>query len=488
MTQPFRFLTLFFPILATALLLGCQKSTEEQKAVKPAEPKTDNRPITIVILEKSEEDHQDLRSVIVREFKALDLGAPSFVSATYDQFLQQPLEGDLVLYPPHLFGDLVYRDLLRPIPGYIVESEPYRMSDVLRNQRRIFCMHRKERYATSLGVTSLMLLCRTDVLKANGLEVPTTWNEYESVCLKLATARKNGSLKGMSPDKTWSPTIEPLASRWKATTMLARSASSVRSRNRYSVCFDYSKWNSLIDTPPFQKSIQQMKTVHDLMDPKHRGMTPREAEQAFRLQQSVLCLSWPHPVSEGSALEKGKLEGAEAHLIPGSSSKFDFSSGKWNRSPADERQVQMIGVGGFCASVVRSSPRSSVATRRLALISGKELSEPIGLANPESGFPYRASHLNRSSEWVSRKYDTPFVESFSKVIEKQFDATTWIVRPRVQKAEQYELAMANEIEAVFQGKSTAEATREISARCNQISESVDIEFQKQVNLESLGVK
>ena len=112
MTQPFRFLTLFFPILATALLLGCEKSAEEQKAVKPAEPKTDNRPITIVILEKSEEDHLDLRSVIVREFKALDLGAPSFVSATCDQFLQQPLEGDLVLYPPQLFGDLVYRDLL----------------------------------------------------------------------------------------------------------------------------------------------------------------------------------------------------------------------------------------------------------------------------------------------------------------------------------------------------------------------------------------
>lgn len=471
-------------------MVGCNnKPGEKQENDDQQESVEDLNPITIVIIESHKSDHLGFKAVINKQFDALALGKATFISIPASQFLASPVAGDLIVYPPTLFGELVKKSLLRAIPEYVVESEPYAINDVLRGQRRIFGVHDKSRYATSLGVSSLMLLCRTDILTANELEVPRTWREYEKVCLELATRKLNDQLKGTEGlSRTWSPAIEPLQGNWKAMTLLARSASSIRSSGRYSVCFDYSNWTPLIAQPPFARSLAQLKSLHELMQPAHQGLDPLEVEAAFLEGQCVLAVTWPHPPSVDESVTGDKPIEAAVYPLPITEDRFDFSQQKWIPADRENSCVPFLGAGGFCCSILRSSKQSGVATRRLALISGAEFSSMIGKSNMRSGFPYRASHLGSLDGWMSAKYAESAKEACAQLIGQQFENQIWMTRLCVDKAMDYEQALAKGIEAVFQKQSIAESLQQVAEDWKKINLGVDPEFQKLLNLESLGVK
>ncbi|MEC9091919.1 MAG: hypothetical protein VX438_04380 [Planctomycetota bacterium] len=489
MTHQFRnaFLGL---ILSGICLSGCNQEAKKDRIDEENTSEVrDTHPVTIVFLESNKSTHAELKSTLAKKFQSLDLGTPNFESRSVSEFVADPIPGDLVLYPPNAFGDLFQKELLRPIPSYVVDSTPYRLSDVLRNQRRMFGIHQKTYYATSLGVSSYMLLCHRNLLDANGLSVPQTWAEYENVCQQLATLKKNKQLKSISNLGRFSPAIEPLKENWKAVSLLARTASSIRTSGRYSVCFDYSTWNPLVNSPPFAKALTQQKNSFQLMHTEHRDLDPREVERAFLNHECVLAITWPHPPSVEEKESAKKTEGAEAYLLPGSNKKYNYSENTWNEALFSESRIQFLGASGLCCSILKSSLQSGVATRRLALISGKELSGLIGKENPQTGFPYRASHLTKAHDWISPKYSAHFSELFCTIVEQQNQAKVWMCRPRYQKSAEYESILAVEIRQFLNGNSTAlQSLSKVSKKWKQLGESLDLEFQKQVNLETLGAK
>lgn len=481
---------LAFAALASAFLVaavGCQQAPPEKddQTGQAAEP--DDHPVTIVVVNDHKDMFADFEAEIKREFSALELGAATFQHQSVTDFLAEPASGDLVLYPPWLFGEMIRKKLVREIPEYVINSEAFQNSDILRSQRRIFGQHQKSRYAISLGIPGYLLLVRKDILEKLGLSIPATWTEYEQLCHKLGELKDAGQLEGLVNSDRFSPAVEPLQGNWGATTMMARSGGYIRTRGRYSLLFDYSTWEPLIDQPPFVRALEELKKISDCMHPDHRNLDPAQVEQAFLNRECVLALTWPHPDQHSETDFADRIHAGFAP-IPGTRSKFSFQESKWVPSKPEEQQVPIRGVSGFCCSVLSSSKQSGIAVRRLGLIGGREYSGQFVRANRISGFPFRASHLDRIEDWISPKYDAASAQGLVDVLESQDSATLWMIRPRVEKSLDYESALATGITDALATKDPEVALRDVKQIWTEINKSVDPEFQKQISLESLGVR
>lgn len=474
--------------LALIPTVGCQNSRPDSEEQESAEPRTsDAQPITVVILDSTPEIMEAWTTAIDREFQSLELGAVRFEFATGREFLAEPIEGDLVFYPPYLLGDLLQGRLIRRIPDFLTQSEAYAANDVLNRQRRIFGVHDETRYAVSLGISSFFLLARTDILQQNGLTVPRTWREYQVTCQKLAELQQQGTLQGMVVSESWSPTLEPFHPDWLATNFYARSASYTRKRGRYSVLFDYSTWEPLIATPPFARALEELTTVFQLTAPAHRTLQPREIEQAFLRGESVLAITWPHPPTDAEAPSDPPAFEAGIFELPGSTSKYDSSTDSWIDAPGDEQQVSMIGVGGYCGSVLSSSKQSGVALRRLGLLAGQEFSQRLGPLNPAL-FPSRASHLGKLESWVAPRYGSRAVQQFADLIEQQNQSLIWMVRPRIEKATRYEAELTQVISDCLNGQPIPQPLEKVEQAWQKINADVDRKFQETISLEGLGIR
>lgn len=516
-------------ILVTLLLAipfaGCNSNQEKSKS-RPEDvagsSETDAHPIVLVLLTDSKSSSRTSSASVVKdessgiakriqkEFKSLEVGEVTIVRISFKDFFQHETpdpnqkndisepekndrkkaksllsRADLIIYPPQHFGDLIARKKIRAIPNYVVESESYRASDVLRHQRRLLGYHDKTPFAVSMGTSSFMLMCRRDLFDIHGLKIPTTWADYERACKQLAELQAAGDLQ---TPKNWSPAIEPLKGNWKSATMIARSASYVRAAGRYSCLFSYSKSQPLIETEPYQKSLIELKTVFDLMHEQHRNLDPLEVESAFLNGECAMAITWPHP---GVAVDDDEdsiqvVSDAKLLELPGSKSNFGFTDRKWGESDSLQTQIPTLGVDGLCCSILSTTKQSGVAARRLGLIVGKDLSASICYEDKVNGFPNRASQLGESQNWISPRYPETFAEEFADLVESQNQSSVWMIRPRFEKAWQFESILSNSINECLNGKTAADV---LTQAATQISElEIEPELLKKLTLEGFGVE
>ncbi len=94
-----------------------------------------------------------------------------------------------------------------------------------------------------------------------------------------------------------------------------------------------------------------------------------------------------------------------------------------------------------------------------------------------------------STQSQGPKYADHFSELFCTIVEQQNQAKVWMCRPRYQKSSEYESLLAVEIRRFLNGNSTPlQSLSNVSEKWKQLGKSLDLEFQKQVNLETLGAK
>jgi len=494
-------------LLGSITLSGCggnlgqkEKTAPEQETAKPQQ-----NTVTIVILadqvpqpassqssgnkpsdptDSNGDELPPLAIEIQKEFQSLELGQVIFHVTDTDQYLANPLAGDLIIYPPNRFGDLVNAKLLRSIPSYVTKSESYAENDVFLNQR-LFSRHRKTPMAISNGTTSLMLLVRTDILEKFEIPTPTNWQQYDRVCRTLVEKKNNGELL---TGKIWSPTIEPLDQRWKSVTLLTRSASYVRARGRYSSLFNYTSWLPLIDREPFQKALSELKTTRSRFHPDHCQLDPLAVENAFLRGESVMAITWPHPLDDQAEIDSLPQQRVAIHPIPGSQSNFNFSDNQWEASDADQFQVPFLGTSGQSLSILKTTSQASVAARRIGLLVGKQFSEKLFTADRRNGFPSRASQMGSVSQWMDPRYPISAADQLADNIQAANEATVWMMRPRIAASSRYEKILSQEMEKCFQSQSVAQTLTSVANQWSELNGLMDLDLQKQINLESLGVK
>ena len=132
----------------------------------------------------------------------------------------ESIDGDVVIYRSALLGELAERGSLMPINKAALDSFGYDAGDVFPLVQRSVSVWGEETettYAVPLGSPVLVLMYRKDLFTERGLQPPETWQEYQQLVSKLSD-------KPPADRPDWSPTLEPLADRWRATMLLARAA------------------------------------------------------------------------------------------------------------------------------------------------------------------------------------------------------------------------------------------------------------------------
>ncbi|MDG2013705.1 MAG: hypothetical protein P8J33_09385, partial [Pirellulaceae bacterium] len=262
----------------------------------------------------------------------------------------------------------------------------------------------------------------------------------------------------------------------------------VRARGRYSSLFNYTSWLPLIDREPFQKALSELKTTRSRFHPDHCQLDPLAVENAFLRGEAVMALTWPHPLDDQAEIDSLPQQRVAIHPIPGSQSNFNFSDNQWEASDADQFQVPFLGTSGQSLSILKTTSQASVAARRIGLLVGKQFSEKLFTADRRNGFPSRASQMGNVSQWIDPRYPISAADQLADNIQAANEATVWMMRPRIAASSRYEKILSQEMEKCFQSQSVAQTLTSVANQWSELNGLMDLDLQKQINLESLGVK
>ena len=238
---------------------GSEASSGQNSAASKAElddqPKT---PLRIVVV-----DDPALAESIEGQWQAVAEQTIRLKSLTAEQLesTSKTLDADVIIFPHEELGTLVERRQIVPVPDDVWNSSRWNRRDLLELPRQRESSWGQSVYALPLGSRQLMLWYRRDLFEKLSLSVPRTWSEYQTVAQQLAdrelVKQKLGA--GVLPDDSpWAGTLEPVGGDFGGSLLAVRAAAYLRHRSQYSTFLDFSSLDPLLNTPPFQRALDEL--------------------------------------------------------------------------------------------------------------------------------------------------------------------------------------------------------------------------------------
>lgn len=479
--RPYTLLALAITIL---IAHGCRNDSSDrvsEERVAPQPPK----PIKILFV-----DDETLPDVVARHWMARSEGKITIDSISSAELLQDSLaksEADVVVYPAGLLGELVENNWLLPLPEKMLASDFDDRNDILLKDRTAIVTWGKTVFGVSLGSPQLVLIYRKDIFDALDLQVPTSWQEYESIREKLNDRQKIVD-SGFTIADRWSGAVEPWRDNWISHVFLARSVPYVRDPLRYSTVFSFLTLEPLLDRNPFVLSASEMSAVganasHDLLK-----LGPEQAKELVFDGEAAMAIGYPTPDSGATELDpENEIEVSIAPL-PGSSRVFDFNESKWSRRPEGaELRAPLLGTSGLIASVSRSSKYSGSAFRFIAWLSNRENSPVIVGASGQTA-PFRSSHLRIPEQWIDSRFEPEAALAWDEIIRTGQVSTMTTLSLRIPNRDRYLQSLGDSLRQMLrEGVEPEEALKTAVESWNAISAENGLRKQREAYQRSLGI-
>lgn len=371
------------------LIAGCEEQTPEQSLPAPAAPPVKLRVLVVEDPELGEAIQREWHSRTENDVAIASVSKAELVSASR-------LPGDVVVFPSSLLGQLVERNLIRPLGEPLLASESVALLDILPITRRDEITWGQETYALPLGSSQLVLAYRSDLLARLNLAVPATWEDYQAAVSKLADRSLLGEA-APPEDQPWRAAAEPMGAGFGGSLLLARAAAYANHRDQATPLFDTTKLEPLIDRPPYVRALTELAASKP-----ESGLppvaSPQDAMSELLSGRCGMALCWPS--GEPLASETTKTPPIGFAELPSSRAVFNFRSGRWEERWAGEDQhVPFVGTSGRFASVTASTGQVAAAEGLVGWLSGSEVSSRV--ATRSSGTTlFRASHRSQLGHWV----------------------------------------------------------------------------------------
>ncbi|MCI0360369.1 MAG: extracellular solute-binding protein, partial [Planctomycetaceae bacterium] len=242
------------------------------------------------------------------------------------------LPADVVVFPSGQVGQLVERELIRPLDAEGLAKAGFNRPDVFDQVRLREMVWGNQTVAVPLGSPRLLVVYRRDVFEELSLAPPQTWKEYQSIADRLA--------EGGKEDRA---VIEPLADGWAGQMLLARAAAYLTHRDQVSPLFDYQTLAPLITSPPIVRALEELVAAHKGQSAARR-LTPADAWAEIHSGQAAMAITWPVPAPENTPAPAGPLSFG---MLPGGSDVYNVSRSRWDRrEDGDETHVPVFPIAG----------------------------------------------------------------------------------------------------------------------------------------------
>jgi hypothetical protein len=313
------------------------------------------------------------------------------------------------------------------------------------------------------------------------MEIPRTWAALGQSAAKLYERQSAGEL----PQSVSSVIAQPLSPGWAARNLLARVASSIRDRRRYSDVFALTSMEPRIDLPPFVRALEELIADQQRSADPAARLTPEEVYAAVcdgRAAMGIGC--WPFARGEPGAAEASTLLGFA--LLPGAGELYSDSDNAW--SDRDEvLQVPLLAAGGHVGSVVHGTRRQRVAWNLLRQLASPEWSTTIGPAGHMAA-PFRQSHLTELRPWVGEELADESVAQLRSGLQEYYAADVTLTVLRIPYAAEYLKVLDEAVLSALEGRVTAQAAlSEASQQWSQLVERHGRKRQAEAYLRGFSV-
>ena len=470
--------TLWFLLLLH--LTGCHKTVAppEEAADTPAVPARVPVALSALVL-----DDEALAVAIKNQWNSRSEGSLTVHQANSTTWLntvdKNNFQEDIIVYPSHLMGELVQRELVRPVPDEFAHDPRFAVGDILPMLRLHETTWGTQRYASSFGSPALVLYYRADSFDALGLSRPTTWDDYEQLTVAFSRHTNDITLPKFA-------LAEPLANGWAGQVLLARAAAYAKHPNNYSTLFRYKTMEPLIAGAPFVRALEQLATAASHSPPNALDLTPDDVRHLFHQGECAMALSWPAVDTALDGLPPAPVNSMAFAELPGAQQVYHIQDGQWQ--DRQELHVPLLGIAGRLLSVTSTTHRTRAALNAMAWLTGHELGLVLSPTSKATTI-FRTTQLSRPSPWFSPGVAPATARQYGEVVAAQQLRSSWLCSLRIPGCQRYMAVLDEAVRRTVKRETSAQEALSLAAELWQdISEDLGVEKQLEAYRKSLGLE
>ena len=376
-------------------------------------------------------------------------------------------------------------------------------SDIFTGLRNNVCSRGGDPLVIPISAPVLVCYFRRDLLEQAGRAPPASWPEYQHLLDTLSE---------------WAPgltAVEPWGPEYRATLYLARAVGAARHPGQYSLYFDIENGEPRIDTPGFQRGLEQSVQALERMPPEVLSYSPADCRRELLAGRAAIGIAFEtepaaagFPLgpggwedtdasepggSGGAAGDRHGFERAEAIAIgiaplPGAIEVYNHTTGAWEQ-PRDDglNRVPLAGFAGLCAGV---SADGTLEARRAAckLLARLTVDEFASAFPPEVTTLCRASQTDTPSRWAGEMLTGEEADAYVAAVSESLRSPLLVAEIPVVGREHFRQALTEALDSALIGQqSPADALAATAERWREITAEIGIDAVRNSYRASLGL-
>ena len=330
--------------------------------------------------------------------------------------------------------------------------------DLFKGLRERALSREREVIAIPVSAPVLVVYYRADLLRAAGLKIPETWDQYHQLVQAL---------------ESWAQglvAVEPLSPDFRATSFFARALAYCKHPENYSVWFDIDTARPTLDSPGFVEGLDVSRRVWSKLPSEVATYSPADCRRLILTGKAAIGLAFepstaeatdPQATSDGLVVQR--VEGIEIGIcrLPGSRRVYNRNSKKWDTIPAGTVHApSLCGFAGLVAGVMLPSdhPMETAAFQMLESLNSTALFDEAFATLPKS--PCRESQLEQSAAWFGPTLSTEEASQFIDAVAQSLRDPDLVYELPVIGAEEFRQATSDALGPLIEGKANAEETAE----------------------------
>jgi multiple sugar transport system substrate-binding protein len=405
---------------------------------------------------------------------------------------------DAFVFAPQWMVDYVTPGFLEDLTERVQADEELRWDDVASFFRDFSSTYQGRVYTIPLDGDFQMVYYRSDLLEAEGLEPPNTWEDYLAIAETFHGQDLNDDGEGdygsciskkRNAQAYWM--IWSVAGGFLQTQGTSQGA-----------FFNRETMEPLVDNEAFARALDIYQQTTEFGPPDELNLDVGDTRSLFVSGRCALSIDWGDIGALAVDPEQSVVQDkVGAVILPGSSEVLDRETGEL--VPCDEQtcphadeegvnHAPFSAFGGWSGAINAAAPDEvkDAAYAFLSYVSQPEQAN-VDVTIGETGFnPYRTSQFEDLDVWLEGGFSEQAARNYLAAIETSLNSPNMVLDLRVPFNQRYQQVVLDRALSQFLAGelSRDQAIRQIHNGWEEITDELGREEQRQAYIDSLGVE
>ncbi|MCS7246493.1 MAG: extracellular solute-binding protein [Thermomicrobium sp.] len=403
----------------------------------------------------------------------------------------------VIVFAPQWMADYVEPGYLEDLTPRIEADPALQWDDIAPFFRNFSATYGGKIYTIPLDGDFQMVYYRSDLLEAEGLKPPETWEDYLAIAQRFHGKDLNGD--GVPDFGSGIAKRRGAQSYWMFWSIAASFLQSQGTQQ--GSFFDADTMEPLTNNEAFARALEIYKETGKYGPPDELNWDVGDSRAAFVTGRCALTIDWGDIGTLAIDPEQSKVKDkVGAIILPGSKEVWDRSAGKIVTCDANTCPHAINGVnhapyaafGGWSGAINKNAP-AKVKDAGYAFLS--YMSQPaqanVDVTIGRTGFnPYRTSQFENIDLWVKAGMSEAAARNYLGAIKDSLNSPNMVLDLRIPGAQRYQgVVLDTVLSRYLAGElTTKQAMEELTKGWNEITNELGREKQKQAYRSSLSIR